>query len=233
VQADAAVGTVNDFALTAGITELRCTNATLRTYTGWSAGAHGQEVRVIAAGAGQIDFANQAAASAAANRFLNNVTGTISIVPGGNAVFAYDTTTARWRVVAHNQGGPIAVPFTAGHFTASGGSWTLAVGDVSLHQYRLDAVNKRLSVDFDFTTTSVGAGTTYALSVLIAGGLYSASATQDKPGFYWSEDGTTFALGMITRASGTTLSFFKLNLVSWIVTVNLTIVRGSIDLFVA
>jgi hypothetical protein len=224
VQADAATGTANDFALTSGGTStLRCTNATLRTYTGFVAGAAGQRIRVIAT-VGQVDFANQAAGSAAANRLINNVTGTISIVAGGSVTYEYDVTTARWRVVDHKQGGRIQMAYAGGNFTAASGTWTVDAGDQAEYGYLLDAVNKQMTVTFNVATTSVSA-TPISLNAVIPGG-FTSPAQQDLATYFLSEGGT-YALGLFVRiAAGTTMQFFKNALANWATATNTTSVAG-------
>jgi hypothetical protein len=104
-------GTQNDFAPgLVGNTIVRCNNATLLTITGLAAGYDGQLVKFISVGAGQVDFPHQSASSAAANRQINVATsGNTSLAAGsGIAEYAYDATTARWRLTTHEQGAWIA-----------------------------------------------------------------------------------------------------------------------------
>jgi hypothetical protein len=106
------VGTQNNFGLAAGVTTLRCNNATDLTITGIGAGTDGQRLRVLAVGAGHVYLSPQAAGSTAANRLLNPCTSASTPLAAGVGVaeYQYDATTARWRLVLHDQGA--AVPYT-------------------------------------------------------------------------------------------------------------------------
>ncbi len=124
-------GTQNDYAPgLVGHTIVRCNNATLLTITGLSGGTSGQRVRFISVGAGQVDFAHQNTGStSAADRLINFATsGNTPLAAGvGTCEYEYDATTARWRLIQHEQGAPITRTFAAGNYTASGSmTWTVA-----------------------------------------------------------------------------------------------------------
>jgi hypothetical protein len=138
-------GTLNNFnpgALTV-LNVLRMNNASLATIRGLTnngnAPTDGTMVWIEAVGAGQVDIANQDAASTAANRIINNVTAPISLAAGsGRALLCYDGTTARWRVLEHTQGAAITPTFAAGNFGAGGAmTWTVDSGDVVSFSYEL------------------------------------------------------------------------------------------------
>src|ERR1035437_9565563 len=97
---------------------IRMNNASLATIRGLKAGVAGQQVTIVSIGAGEVDFAHQNAGSTAANRLINTVTSGITpLAPGkGTAVYEYDGTAARWRLVSHTQGAAIAVTYNAGDF---------------------------------------------------------------------------------------------------------------------
>lgn len=180
-------GTVDNFnfgALT-NLTMLRCNNASLLTIDGitnnGSAPSDGQLLWIESIGAGQVDIANQNAGSTAANRVINNVTATISLAAGvGRALLWYDGTTARWRVLEHEQGTWIVVPFTAGDFTASANTWTVAAGDLSLFRYWLKG--RSLTVALNAITTTLS-GTAARVYVLVPGGFLIAANAQAPAGF--------------------------------------------------
>jgi hypothetical protein len=166
-------GTQNDFnpGSLGNINVLRCNNASLLTISGLANGIDGQLLYIESVGAGQVDIANQASGSSAANRVINGVTGTISLSQGvGRALLAYDGTANRWRVLQHEQGAWIDVPFNAGDFTASAGSWGVDAGDVGVFRYSLDSARRTAVVALTLVDTSVSATPSF-LKVAIPAGL--------------------------------------------------------------
>lgn len=226
IQTTTSTGSVNDFALTASCKVLRCNNASLLTFTGFAAGYSGQRVLIVSVGAGQVDLVVQSASSTAANRLLSGIAaGTISLAAAkGTMEIEYDATTARWRVVMHNQGAPISVPWTSTDFTATSGTFTVQVGDLIAFRYVLDAVRCVLSVNITIATASVSA-TPNALSVLTPGG-FSCPSTYETT-FYYNDNGTA-GVGL-ARANGTTIIFIKPATVAWQAATNTTEVRAAIE----
>jgi hypothetical protein len=110
VQTSSSTGTLNDFALTANAGTLRFSNAALTTITGLSAGYDGQSLTIIATGAGVVALADQNAGSAAANRLIVGLSGTVTIA---RATLQYDATAARWRVIVFDRGAWNIVTTTA------------------------------------------------------------------------------------------------------------------------
>jgi hypothetical protein len=112
----------------AGNTTIRCTNASLLTITGLHAQANGTRVRIVSVGAGQVDLSYVDAGSAVGNRLYNAVTsGKTSLAAGvGVAEYVYSSTVGAWLLVHHEQGAWITRAFSAGNYTASAGSWTVA-----------------------------------------------------------------------------------------------------------
>lgn len=110
---------------------IRMNNATLSTIRGLKAGYAGQRVSIASIGAGQVTLAHQDTNSTAANRLLNQVTsvGTPLAAGIGTATYQYDAVTLRWRLVQHEQGAYITVPYSSGNFTAATGTWTVDSGD--------------------------------------------------------------------------------------------------------
>lgn len=165
-------GTTNNFALSRGVNLLRSNNASLLTLTGLVAGYDGQVMDLVSIGAGQVDLANQNAGSTAVNRIITGPTGTVSLAAGvGRARLRYDATTARWRVIEHEQGAWITPTFAAGNFTASTGDWTVDSADVTTHAYYLRGRTLTLSVVIQ--TTDVNA-TPADLQLVIPGGFTAA-----------------------------------------------------------
>jgi hypothetical protein len=137
---------------------LRCNNATALTITGFSAGYDGQRIFVQSIGAGQVDLSHQAAGSTAANRLINYATVANSSLAAGVGVaeYVYDATTARWRLVAFQQGAWIA--YTP---TFKGSTSNPTIGNATLSgRYML--VGRMVTFDIYFvygSTTVAGTGT--------------------------------------------------------------------------
>lgn len=162
---------------------LYCDNATLLTITGLLAGYDGQRLVIISRGAGQVDIANQALGSSAANRINNGVTGTRSLAAGsGVAVLQYDTDTAaggvnpRWRCILHNQGAWITPAFSAADYTGNGAmTWTVAAGQVTSCAYWLK--DRTLEFILEVIGTAVGGTPNTTLQRVIPGGFTAAKQT--------------------------------------------------------
>ena len=140
IQTITSTGTQNDLAVTAArYLLLRVNNASLVTITGMSAGTDGDVIDMVSIGAGRVDLTHQGGGSTAAQRLINFATvGLTQLAAGsGTARFVYDGTTARWRLVEHEQGAWITPTFAAGDYTSATGSWTVASGDVLAHKYWL------------------------------------------------------------------------------------------------
>lgn len=179
-------GTINDFnaGTFSNINVLRMNNATLATMTGLtSAGAtpsDGMLVWIESVGAGQVDIANQSASSTTANRIITGVTGTISLAAGvGRALLCYDGTTGRWRVLEHEQGAWIDVPFNATDFTASGGTATVASGDMRTFRYWLKG--RSLTVSLGVIQIDLSASPA-RIDAKIPGGFIAAVPTNTQVG---------------------------------------------------
>lgn len=207
VQTTTSTGSQNDFALTTGVSVLRCNNATLLTFTGLVAGFDGQEVDIISVGAGQVDIPNQSASSSAANRVINHITGTISLAPAsGRARVRYDLTTARWRVLQHEQGAWITPTFAAGDFTASTGTWTVASGNVQRHAFHLQGRTVREYIEL--SGTSVSATPTFLKSLIPNSMIAAGRATCQS---MYLDNGGTYAMGAswIAAVANTVINHYK------------------------
>lgn len=207
VQTTTSTGTVNDFALTAGVSLLRVNNATLLTLTGLSAGVDGQRVDLVSIGAGQVDINNQNAGSTAANRVINSVTGTISLAAGvGRATIEYDLTTARWRVLQHEQGAWITPTFAAGDFTAATGTWTVSSGNVQRHAFILRG--RTVTEYLEVAGTSVSATPTFLKSLIPNSMIAAGRATCQS---MYLDNGGTYAMGAswIAAVANTVINHYK------------------------
>lgn len=157
VQTITSTGSQSNIALNSGVSHLRCNNASLLTIQGISGFiADGQVLDITSIGTGQVDLAHENGSATAANRLLNKATAMVtSLAAGvGTARYVYDSTTARWRLVSHNQGALIAVAYNAADFTATTGTWTVDAGDIKTRHYYLDGRNLRYVFYIDTTTVS-------------------------------------------------------------------------------
>lgn len=135
---------------------IRANNASLATIRGLVAGYDGQVVTIASIGAGQVDLAHQDTNSTAANRLLNMLTsGVTSLALGvGVASYQYDLTTARWRLIAHEQGAYIDIAYASGNFTAQAGTWTVDSGDLITSAYYVRGLEVYYKLKILSSTTS-------------------------------------------------------------------------------
>lgn len=201
-------GTLNDFAI-GGTPVLRMNNAALATLTGFAIGTNceaaacdGQLLEIDAVGAGQVDIKNQDSGSLAADRVINQVTGTISLAAGtGHALLRYDATTTRWRVILHEQGAAIAVPYAAGNFTASAGTFTVDLADLVTETYYLRG--RQLTVSVAINTASIS--TLAAVAIIAMPGGYTAGESRFFPAVLRGSDNGTTVVGMVGITGATSL----------------------------
>lgn len=149
-----ATGNVDNLAIgNAPIVHVRFNNASTVTLRGIAgSGVDGQICVVDSVGAGNVLLAHQNSGSTAANRLINYVTGMDTPLAAalGRAVFVYDATTQRWKMVSHNQGAAITYTPT---WTSTGTNPTL--GNSTLTGNYL--INGNLIMgDFTFTYGSSG-----------------------------------------------------------------------------
>jgi hypothetical protein len=214
-----------------GALTIYANNATLLTVQGIAAGLDKQRLTIISIGAGQVLLAHQNAGASVANRLINFATsGNTPLAAGsGTATYQYDASTARWRLIAHEQGAWITPTFAAGEFTAQAGNWVVAAGDVTTDAYWLRG--RSLTHAFLYSTTTVSATPTY-LSRLIPGGFTAAKAVRNSA--VWMETATPGSGLVDVTAAGTVLRFFKdLAPTAWATKTDETHVNGQITFEVA
>lgn len=205
---------------------IRMNNASLATIRGLQAGTDAQRVTIVSVGAGQVDFANQDSGSTAANRLINFATSCLTSLAAGSgaATYQYDATTARWRLVSHDQGAFISPAYDATNFTASAGTWTVDAGDVVTFAYYL--TGRLLCVIFDLVTTSVSnAGV--ILRIAMPNG---ATSAVDQYGFQRAGDGGAATTAGLYRslASASRIEVFATSAgAGWSIATNTTSVEGT------
>lgn len=235
IQTITLTGTQANVTLTAGVTFLRCNNASLLTIQGLVAGTDGQTVIIAAVGAGQVDFVHQSGSATAANRLINAATvGTTPLAAGvGTATYTYDATTQRWRLKDHSQGAVINIPYAAGDFTATAGTWTVEAADVTAFQYYLQG--KSMKVTFYLVVTTLSATAT-GLRLKVPGGHTGAGPTviggmhYNEPGAGWAP--TPGAMDITT--AGTLISLYRRypTGLDWPISTNSLYVMGQFEFIV-
>lgn len=188
VQTTTLTGTQNDFQLTPDCSILYCRGSSLLTITGMSPGRDGQRITIVAV-LQRVDLVNQSTGSAQAGRLFNWVTsGNTPLSPqgtglggaaltGGTATYLYDQAIGAgiggWRLIVHEQGAWIDVPFNAANYTPNTGTWTVSAGNIVYHKYRLNG--RRLDVLLSMTNTNIGSTPPNALN--ISGVPYTSNVT--------------------------------------------------------
>lgn len=221
IQTITATGVVNDLALGA-VGTLRCNNASLLSLTGMTPFADGQVVRIVATNA-QVDLYHVDGRSAAANKFTNYFfSGPMSLVAGGSALYQYDGALGRWRILAHDQGGWIAVPYAGTNFTSDAGSWTVDAGDVS--NYRYVTRNRTLTLNYYLQATTI-AGAPNALSVHLPSTFTSAMDIR-APGVMY--DGAFRSTFLTVPLNANTITHNRQDGATWTPNTNATFVYGNL-----
>lgn len=210
---------------------IRMNNASDSTIRGLGAGVAGQQVTIISVGAGFVFLSHQNTNSTAANRLINTVTSIDTpLSPGtGTAVLQYDATTARWRLIAHNQGAAITPVFNAADYYAIAGmTWTVQAGDVIGFSYVV--VGQKVNFNIALNTTTVG-GTPQL-------GLYRALPTVNGVAMTAGPQAVAFCRAipagvpengqLIVFAGAIEMQFTRAALATWPNDTNNTFVQGQI-----
>lgn len=196
-------GTQNDWAPgLSGNTVFVMSNTTDLTVTGIAGGTAGQYVAFINNGSGgNIYFAHNSGSSLPANKLINDVTGgSTPVAAGGSIVYVHNGSN--WRLVAHEQGAWITRTFAAGNYTASAGTWTVAVAGRDAFYL------KGRALSFGVVASGTTSGTPVSVKVTLPQG-YSAVSTDITPS-YTSANGAGAAEAGYSQANTTTLNFQRL-----------------------
>ncbi len=202
-------GSQNNLAINTGISQLRLNNATDLTITGFAAGSPGQRIDLISVGAGNVFLAPQSGSSTAANQIINYVTvGNTPLAAGtGTASIEYDGTTARWRLIAHDQGAWLTPAYASGDYTALASmTWTVDSGDVTNYSYWLKG--RTLTLSMVFATTTVGGSVSPELHVTMPNG-YTAAKPATSTTVFNDAGGAQTVGQAFTAAAVTYVAFSK------------------------
>lgn len=230
-----AIGTQHDFdpGIVGRPMMIRLNNATLLTITGFlsSHAYDGQSLVLANIGTSQVDLRHQNTGSAAAGRLINVATsGNTSLAPGGSAEYLYDSTTARWRLIAHDQGTWITPTFAAGNFTGSGAmTWTVDAGDVFTLSYFLRG--RQVMVNIAVANTSVGGTLDLTLNIANAAwGGFTATNLVNVPYIAFNASATGVAGTLRINSPSTAIVFYTTLSAdtNWLASTNTTNVYGHV-----
>lgn len=189
---------------------IRFNNATLSTLRGLKAGSDGQQVTIVSMGAGEVDLAHQNAGSTAANRLINRITSGITPLAAGfgSAIYEYDATTARWRLVEHNQGAWITIPFNAGDWTGNG-LMTVSVPSMATDKFYIKD-NTFNYLFFNQNNITIGGTPNNLVQRLLPNGYTTADTGSGGPMRVF--DNSTYRIGFAfaIASSSTTQIFFTI-----------------------
>lgn len=206
-------------------------NATPATIQGIAAGLPNQRLSIVSIGvaAGHVLLSHQDAAATAALRLINIATSGKTPLAGGTgtADLRYDATSARWRLIRHEQGAWITPTFAAGDFVGNGAmTWTLTAGDVTTFAYRLSG--RTIEVHLNLVTTTVGGTPNVVLRITnTAWGGFTAA--KNVFGLYFKSDNAAAeAAAKWQVVGGTTLDFFNgTAAVNWTASTNATAIFAT------
>lgn len=171
-------GSQNNFApglVSGAVNYIRCNNASELDLTGLSStGLADGTIAIFESINSIVTFAHQSGSSSAGNKFQNMVTSGVTPINLGYAVFRLDATSAYWRLIAHEQGAGIAVPFSAGNFTANGAmTWTVIAGNINTERFYLRG--RILTFVLDLQSATIGGTPNTLLQVTLPNGYTAAS----------------------------------------------------------
>lgn len=201
-------GNIAQLALPGGPGDLtvRMDNATLSTIQGIAPGLPFQRLTILSVGAGIVSLAHQNVSATAADRLINFVTSGVTMLAAGvgKAEFVYDDTTARWRLVVHEQGAFITPTFAAGDYTAQTGTWTVA--GAGAHQFLLEGRVLTFALSISGTTS----GTPAYVSITLPNG-YTSAGDLYVPGYLHGNGAGAAEMGIMNSAAaaGTTADFTR------------------------
>lgn len=226
-------GTQTQLALPSGSGNLTifANNASALTVQGIAAGLDGQLLTIYSIGAGQVNLVHQSGSATAADRLINYATsGNTPLAAGsGSAVFRYDATAARWRMLAHEQGAWITPTFAAGDYTAEGGgSWTVGSGDVLGQAYWLKG--RTLTVAYTIDTMSVATTATVLVIGNGAWGGFTAAKLVESVMTYQDGAGGNETFGRLyVLAAGTGIKLTRgVGSATWSASINQATTRGQL-----
>jgi hypothetical protein len=199
-------GTINDLAT--GLTfrpgvevVLRMNNASDATITGVSGGVDGAILSIVSIGAGNVFLSHQAAGSTATNRLINILTSSTTPLAAalGTATYVYDSTSGRWRLIRHEQGGfitytPALTNITIGNGTSAG-------------RYYVRGLDVRIELKVTVgSTTTFGAGSfTYSVPYT-ASAPYSTFPVSTAIGYHVATGFSTGVMALNNSASTFTVN---------------------------
>jgi len=211
---------------------IRMNNASDATIRGLLAGVPGQIVTIVSIGAGHVYLAHQNANSDPENRLINFASsGNTPLAKGsGTATYQYDGTTDRWRLIQHEQGDPIDIPYNSGDFTATGSmTWTVESGDLKYFAYILKGTTLQVAVRIELS--SVGGTPDVALQVLIPAFTVLTLPAIELPARV--NNNGTIEIGYFRDGGGNILQFLRPGAANWSASTNNTAVFMNYFFFIS
>lgn len=170
------------------------TNASTLMIGGIQPGLDGQQLTLLSRGAGVVQLLHEHTSASLAYRLLTNVTsGPLAMYPVlGRAILTYTAAEGRWLLAHFTQGREFVVPFNASDFFVTGGTWTVAAGDVVSFTYEVR--DTRMHVDFELQNTTLSGSGITILGIKIPGGYTTYSATHRPAWIFVNGVGSTGAV---------------------------------------
>ena len=226
-QTSTATGAITALAITGSV--LRMNNATDATIHGIAAGVDGQLLVIQSIGAGNVLLMSQSATETEATNRLQNFfdAGATPLAAGkGTAIYQYDATTARWRIIAHEQGDWISITFAAGDYTGNASmTWTVASGDVAANRYFIRGATMRWAVRV--ATSTVGGTPNTSLQVAPPSG-YTLASYGVSPLALVTDNGTS-QVGRVLYTNSVMTFRSTVASANWTASTDLTNVEGELS----
>ncbi len=144
------------------------------TIHGIAGGVDGQCVTIHSVVAGPVNLVHVSGSCAPANRLINLVTAPTPLAIQGTATYRYDASSGAWRLIFHDQGQGLDVPYVQGNFISlGGGTWTVPAGSIVTNRYHL--TGRMLHWTVYLQSSTIG-GTPGQLGIYLPGGLSSLNS---------------------------------------------------------
>jgi hypothetical protein len=223
-------GNIDDLTLPASnVVLLRMNNASLATLRGMIPSKTNQVVIISSINA-EVDLAHQNTGSAVNNRLINYVTSGITPLAAGvgTATYQYDQTTERWRLVSHEQGAWIDIPFSAGNYTGRGSmTWTVA----AQNEFSYYIKGRNCSLNINVSSTTVGGTLNTTLLVTLPNGYTLVTGERIVNTCRVSDNGTVAAGFFEARddISTTAVGTRLMSGANWAASTNNSTSQGQVD----
>lgn len=185
-----------------------CNNASQLTISGFAAGVFDGQIVTLVVQNAQVNTQHQNAGSTASGRVINvATTAETPMSTDGHMKYVYDTTTARWRLVSHEQGAWIVyTPVWANTGTANTQGNAVMSG-----RYRLSGRLMTFTIIFTFGSTSASGSLVFTFT--LPGTATTAGQVAGTASVVDASAGGAYA-GVITLTTTTVFSIYNTNAIS-------------------